>query len=213
MLPPGIEKDRRASQNRQAIRSEFRQEFTLAIDETLLLFIGSGFIKKGLDRAIKSLASLPAEQQQKTFLYVLGQDKEQRYIKLAKKLGVSNKVKFLGPRDDIPRFLAGADFLIHPAIDEAAGIVLLEALVAGLPVLVSDICGYAYHIDKAQAGCIIPSPFSQKDFNQQLSSIIAQTELRQLWSKNALEYAENEDLYSMHATGIDIIERLYTPQT
>jgi hypothetical protein len=45
-----------------------------------------------------------------------------------------------------PRFLLGADLLIHPAYNENTGTVLLEALVAGLPVLTTAVCGYAHYI-------------------------------------------------------------------
>ena len=45
-----------------------------------------------------------------------------------------------------------ADLLIHPAYNENTGTVLLEALVAGLPVLVSAVCGYAHYIAEADAG-------------------------------------------------------------
>ncbi|WP_101758461.1 glycosyltransferase family 4 protein [Oceanicoccus sp. KOV_DT_Chl] len=208
MLPPGISRDRCAPDNSTEIRADFRCEFNLDDDDKLMLFIGSGFIKKGLDRVIKSLASLPAEKLAKTQLYILGQDKEKNYRALAKKLNVADKVKFFNGRDDVPRFLLAADILVHPALDEAAGIVLLEAVVAGLPVLVTDVCGYAPHIDKADCGVVLSTPFSQQNLNQQLLAIY-NDELMGRWRKNALSYAKNADLYSMHATGIDCVERCF----
>ena len=54
--------------------------------------------------------------------------------------------------------------LIHPAYSEAAGMVLLEEIVAGLPVLVTDVCGFAHYINDAEAGIVEPSPFIFKDF-------------------------------------------------
>lgn len=205
MLPPGIPKDRRAPENAQYIRKQFRQEYGLNDDEKLLLFIGSGFIKKGLGRAILALASLTKAQQKKTRLFVIGQDKEYRYKKLAEKHRVSKQVVFLGGRDDVPRFLLGADLLIHPALDEAAGIVILEAVVAGLPVLVTDVCGYAHHIAKAVCGIVLRSPFVQAELNRSIGNVFDEN-ITQQWKANALEYANKEDLYSMHQTGIKIME-------
>jgi len=206
MLPPGISRDRRAPDNAAEVCQQFRDEFGVADDENLLLFVGSGFIKKGLDRAITALSRLPETLRNKTRLFVIGQDKPNRFIRLTEQLGVARQVRFFQGRDDIPRFLLGADFLIHPAIDEAAGIVLLEAVVAGLPVLVTDVCGYAHHIDKAGAGQLIPTPFDQQAFNRQLEAAL-QSEEREQWQRNGLAYAESEDLYSLHEKAADIIEQ------
>ena len=63
------------------------------------------------------------------------------FKRLAKKLDLTHQVQFLGGRDDIPRFLFAADLLVHPAYNENTGTVLLEALVAGLPVVTTPTCG------------------------------------------------------------------------
>ena len=212
MLPPGIPKDRRAPENALEIRQEFRKQFGLKTDENLLLFIGSGFVTKGLDRAILALASLPKGLRDKTRLFVLGQDKAKRFVGLAEKRSVSQQVHFLGGRDDVPRFLLGADCLIHPALNEAAGIVLLESLAAGLPVLVTDVCGYAHHIAKADAGVVVASPFRQQELNSALSNMLDKHRLLQ-WQENALAYADSEDLYSMHETGVCVMEEVYAQRT
>ena len=208
MLPPGISKDRCAPENAADIRQQFRQEFGLADDENLLLFVGSGFIKKGLDRAITALAELPEAAKNKTRLFVLGQDKQAKFEQLAQQLGVAEQVSFMSGRDDVPRFLLGADVLVHPALDEAAGIVLLEALVAGLPVLVTDVCGYAHFIDDAEAGCVLASPFDQSLMTASLEKMLDKEQAK-LWQQNAIAYSKTEDLYSMHKTGIDILEKTY----
>src|SRR5690606_2295489 len=141
LLPPGIAADRRAPANAGVILARPRADFGLRSDELLLVQIGSGFKTKGVDRSLKALAALPRELKQRTRLLVIGQDDPKPFKLQAKALGVSSMVEFLKGRSDIPRFLLGADLLIHPAYNENTGTVLLEALVAGLPVLVSDVCG------------------------------------------------------------------------
>jgi UDP-glucose:(heptosyl)LPS alpha-1,3-glucosyltransferase len=207
MLPPGISPDRRAGPDAQLRRTASRGALGLADNSHALLFVGSGFIKKGLDRAISALAAAgDREPQRDVQLFVVGQDKERRFRRLAQQLGVAQRVHFLGGRDDVPDLLLAADALIHPALDEAAGIVLLEALVAGLPVLVTDVCGYANHIAKASAGLVLASPFVQDDLNAAvLQSMDA--EFASACKSSALAYAEQEDLYSMHRTGAVLIER------
>jgi len=208
MLPPGISRDRRAPADAAAIRRQLRLEWSIGDDDNVLLFVGSGFINKGLDRVITGLAALPPALAAKTRLLIIGQDKKKRFAALADKLRLTERVSFLGGRDDIPRFLLAADCLVHPALDEAAGIILLEAVVAGLPVLVTDVCGYAHHIQRAGAGTVLHSPFEQGVFNEALGSMLDR-DRQQRWRTSALAYADSEDLYSMHSVGLDVIEDLY----
>ena len=204
LLPPGISKDRQRPDNADVIRQTFRKEFNLDDDHRLILMIGSGFKTKGLDRAIQALASLPAPLKQKTRLFVLGQDKQRPFEELARKLGVEDKLTFLSGRDDVPRFLLGADLLIHPAYNENTGTVLLEAMVAGLPVLTTDACGYAHYITDADAGKVVSSPYSQEHLNQ-LTADMLQSDQKPQWQANAIEFSKKEDIYSMPARAAEII--------
>jgi UDP-glucose:(heptosyl)LPS alpha-1,3-glucosyltransferase len=205
LLPPGIALDRRAPANAAEIRAEFRREFKLAEDDLLLVQIGSGFKTKGLDRSLKALAALPAELKKRTRLIVIGADDPRVFNLQAKALGIAGQVEILKGRSDIPRFLLGADLLIHPAYNENTGTVLLEALVAGLPVLVTDVCGYAHYIAEADAGRVLDSPFVQTRLDALLAEMLADPAQRQTWSRNGLAYADTADLYSMPQHAADII--------
>ena len=205
LLPPGIALDRRAPANAAEIRSEFRREFKLADDELLLVQIGSGFKTKGLDRSLKALAALPGELKRRTRLIAIGQDDPSKFKLQARALGVSEQVQILKGRSDIPRFLLGADLLIHPAYNENTGTVLLEALVSGLPVLVTDVCGYAHYIAEADGGRVMPSPFEQGALNHLLADMLADDERRAFWGRNGLAFADCADLYSMPQKAADVI--------
>jgi UDP-glucose:(heptosyl)LPS alpha-1,3-glucosyltransferase len=207
MLPPGISPDRRAGNDAQVRREACRARLELNNDDFVLLFVGSGFIKKGLARAIRALVDSGTGRQPKAQLLVVGQDKSARYQRLATRLGVADRVHFLGGRDDVPDLLLAADVLIHPALDEAAGIVLLEALVAGLPVIVTDVCGYASHIARAEAGVVLPSPFEQSALDAAVDRA-TDSAFRNSARANALRYADEVDLYSMHSSGAQLIEQL-----
>ena len=205
LLPPGISRDRQAPPNAADIRRDFRQEFKLADDDLLVLQIGSGFKTKGLDRSLKAMASLPEAIKKRTRLIVIGQDDPKPFLVQMQTLGIAKQVSILKGRDDIPRFLLGADVLIHPAYNENTGTVLLEALVSGLPVLVTDICGYAYYIKEADCGQVLNSPFAQKKLNQTLVQMLENSEQRKVWGQNGLNYAQNADLYSMPERAADVI--------
>lgn len=205
LLPPGVAKDRVASADSVQIRQGLRGELGLGNDDLLLLMVGSAFKTKGVDRAIHALAALPTSLQGRAHLYVLGQGKAEPFLRLARRLGVEKRVHFLGGRTDVPRFLLGADLLLHPAYVENTGTVLVEALAAGLPVLASSICGYARHIELAEAGMLIPAPFAQAAMNELLARMLVSAELP-VWRRNALDYAATADIFSLHDKAADIIE-------
>ncbi len=205
-LPPGIDPERRVAGDRSEYQRRVQEEFDIAADAGVLLFLGSGFIKKGLDRAIRTVAELNSGARE-VHLLIAGQDRAARFKRLARRLGVAGHCHFLGGRDDIPSLLAAADLLIHPARDEAAGIALLEAVVAGLPVVVTDVCGYADHIARADCGRVLSSPYKQLDLKLAVADLLQQPEQKRCRAA-ALDYSAREDLYSMHDTGAELIERL-----
>jgi UDP-glucose:(heptosyl)LPS alpha-1,3-glucosyltransferase len=205
MLPPGISEDRKRPNDWQQLRQQHRTELSVQDDEFLLLMVGTGFKTKGVDRAILALASLPPEVKHKTKLIVVGEGLAKPYLDLAKKQNIETQVEFLGGRNDIPQLLLAADLLIHSARKENTGTVILEAIVAGLPVIATAACGYAKHVAKSNAGLVVSEPFNQAKFNQELSVILQADKLQQ-WSQNGLNYAATEDLYSMPEKAADIIE-------
>jgi UDP-glucose:(heptosyl)LPS alpha-1,3-glucosyltransferase len=197
MLPPGILRDRMATDDRDVIRAGFRKEFALAPDQLLLLSLGSGFSVKGFDRGLIAVAALPHALRQRVRVFIIGQDKRGPTERLVKRLGLQDNVRFFSGRDDIPRFLQGADLLLHPARHENTGTVLLEAMVAGLPVLTTATCGYAYHVSDAAAGRVLPAPFRQDALNATLEEMLCSDE-RASWSANGIAYGRSQDLYSLH---------------
>jgi UDP-glucose:(heptosyl)LPS alpha-1,3-glucosyltransferase len=208
LLPPGVAPDRRRPADAVARRAQTRHELGLTDDIHTLLFVGSGFITKGLDRAIRGLASLQVAYPERPFrLVVAGQDGVGRFGLLARRQHVQEQVSFLGGRDDIGELMLAADVLVHPARSEAAGIVLLEALVTGLPVVVTGVCGYAHHIETSGAGLVLPAPFSQDKLNAALAQML-DTELQFECMTHALGYAEREDLYSLHSASAKLIEQI-----
>jgi UDP-glucose:(heptosyl)LPS alpha-1,3-glucosyltransferase len=205
LLPPGIERNRVAPPDAAVIRQDLRNDYGLEAEDFMLLLIGSRFRTKGLDRAVKALSALPQQLKDRTGLFVVGQDKPDRYINLARRLGVEKNVHFLGGRSDIPRFLLGADLLVHPAYIENTGTVLIEAIAAGLPVLASQVCGYAGYVEDAGAGNVIPVPFVQETMNELLASMLDRKALA-VWQSNALNYVRTADIFSLPERAADLIE-------
>jgi UDP-glucose:(heptosyl)LPS alpha-1,3-glucosyltransferase len=96
--------------------------------------------------------------------------------------------------------------MVHPAYLESAGYVLLEATIAGLPVLTTATCGYAFHVEQAKSGLICSSPFNQAELNLKLSQMLCALG-KEKWTDNGLEYGRKADLYSMPKRAVDLIEK------
>ena len=205
ILPAGISVDRKKPSNADEVRSQWRAEFDIKDDEKVILMIGSAFKRKGLDRALLGLAALPEEVRKKTHLIMIGKDNPKPFIAMAKSLGVSKQVKILLGRDDIPRFLLGADLFTHPAYSETAGNVILEAIIAGLPVLVTEACGFAFHVERSQTGLVTPEPFSQHEYNKQLAYMLNSSEYSS-WVENGIKYSNTEDIYRRPEAVANIID-------
>ena len=208
LLPPTLDASFSPITDRVTQKEKLRAELGLPINNLLLMFIGSGFRTKGLARAITALAGLPIDLQQRSSLIVVGHDDdEKQYRKQADRASVSQQVLFLGgrSRQEIPKLLAAGDLMVHPAHNENTGTVLLEAIAAGLPVLATDVCGYAHHIKAAEAGIVLDSPFDQEVLNTRLASMITSPYLDR-WSANGQRYGTNPALYKMPASAVDAIE-------
>ncbi len=213
-LPAGLAEDRRLADRspyarearKKAAREKLNNELNISQTATLVMQIGSGFKVKGVDRALRAIASLPLETRSEVHYLLVGSGKPAPYLRLAKKLGIANEVTIVGGRDDVPDLLAAADLMLHPAYRESAGYTLLEAVVAGLPVLATETCGYAYHIVQAGAGAVCPEPFAQASLNKMLLDMLQQLPTAQ-WSANGLAYGAGDSLYTMPQAAADFIER------
>lgn len=206
-LPPTLEKERWEKLGKLPARDKIRASLGIKKDEKLVLLIGSGFSTKGLDRAILAVASLPEKLKGKTQLMVVGQDKIEPYQRMARKHGVQENVQFLGGRHDIPELMKAGDILLHPAYAETAGTVLLEAIISGLPVLATPVCGYAPHIKMAGAGYVLRSRYSQQELDEKLAEMLVSPDSK-LWSENGINYGKGADLYIMPERSVDAIEKV-----
>jgi UDP-glucose:(heptosyl)LPS alpha-1,3-glucosyltransferase len=122
--------------------------------EVRLLFVGTGFERKGLHFCIGALKHLPADVR----LRVVGKGNTARFEALARVAGVDGRVEFTGGNQDIAAVYREADLLVHPAIYEPFANVCLEALASGLPVITSRINGASEVIEYGRSGAVVDDP-------------------------------------------------------
>lgn len=191
LLPPSIPLDKFFNKNREDCCRYLRRQFGLPVDAKVVLTVGSAFVRKGVDRVIDAIASLPKALQENTWLIAIGEYESNTNMQAyCERRDVAHRCIQAGGRADVADLMVGADVFAHPARSELAGIVLIEAMTAGLPVLVTDVCGYASHIAEAGAGLVLPSPYSQQDMNNGL--------LMMLQSTHQCEWRTNGRQYVMH---------------
>lgn len=120
---------------RNIVTSRFLEhDPSVLIRDDKLLFVGSGWDRKGLSKAIQAFSLLPSCWS----FDVIGVDKAlKKYKKLADNLGVLGRINFLGAFPVTPDVYAKASVLIHPALYEPFPNVAIEALSQGVPVVSS----------------------------------------------------------------------------
>ena len=187
LLPPSIPLAKFADKNRADCRAYARKQFNLPENANLVLTVGSAFVRKGVDRAIDALAALPEKILENTWLLAIGEyESKSDMPAYVNKRGVAHRCIQAGGRDDVAQLMMGADVLAHPARSELAGIVIIEAMTAGLPVLVTDVCGYAPLVAQAEAGVVLSSPYQQALMDQALAMMLSAQ--RDTWQENGQHF-------------------------
>lgn len=134
-------------------RAGLAAEFGLG-DELRILYVGSGFERKGVPALIRAAARLSVPFR----LFVVGKGRAARYRRLAARLGIGDRLVFTGPRKDVNRFYLGCDVFAFPTRYDPFSNATLEAMAAGLPVVTSRFNGVAELIDSGKNGFVVDDP-------------------------------------------------------
>jgi UDP-glucose:(heptosyl)LPS alpha-1,3-glucosyltransferase len=125
-------------QLREQHRQSQRQSLGTAAERPVVLFVGSGFERKGLPTLLAAMREVDAE------LWVVGRDKAQTAMEdAARRYGIAGRVRFFGGQKDVRPFYGAADVVALPTLYDPFPNVALEALACGLPLVTSDGCGAA----------------------------------------------------------------------
>jgi UDP-glucose:(heptosyl)LPS alpha-1,3-glucosyltransferase len=158
---------------RTAIRERLRRELDLATNERVVLFAGHNFRRKGLERLLDALA-LPEAHGWR--LIVAGKDSRGPYERHTTRLGLSERVKFLGARKDIKQLYLAADACALPTYYDPCSRVILEALSVGVPSITTRCDGSADAIRNEETGFVVSppdAPDSAKEIARALSQMAA----------------------------------------
>jgi glycosyltransferase involved in cell wall biosynthesis len=154
----------------------------------LLLFVGNDFAKKGLPTLLTALAKLVSP----VHLAVVGRAETQTATqKMVDAAGLTHRVHFLGSLTDMSLAYCAADMLVHPTLEDAYGMVVLEAMSHGLPVIVSGpaYCGIAGDLSDGQNAVMLADPKSDILVAEAIKTVLGDAALAGKLSQGALAFA------------------------
>jgi glycosyltransferase involved in cell wall biosynthesis len=150
VIPNGVNLDRFTAgpDDRDATRSGLG----IASDAPMLLFVGHEFDRKGLAHAIDALAALGRPDAR---LVVAGAGQAAPHTQHARRLGVEERVLFVGPRSDLPQLYRAADAFVFPTAYESFSLTCMEAMACGLPVFATAVGGIEDYLRDGVNGRVI----------------------------------------------------------
>lgn len=148
----GVDIEHFHPRERERRRGAARAELACSPRDTVFVFVGSGFSRKGLATAIEALKRAANDA---FWLVVVGRDRaEEKFRKQARAAGLERRTRFVGAQEDVRALYAAADCFILPSRYDPFPNTALEALAMGLPVIVSSRCGAAEVIEPGVNGWV-----------------------------------------------------------
>src|SRR3989338_8250439 len=161
-----------ADSNGDKLRAVYREKLNIK-NETALLFVGSGFARKGLKFFIEAVGILKREGHNNLKIVVVGKGRIKKYQTIADRCGIGEDIKFMGPVKDINAYYRASDIFVLPSIYEPFSNACLEAMASGLPVVTSRINGASEIIAHGKNGMIVDDPANPKEIAERIKPLLA----------------------------------------
>ncbi len=214
VIPLGVDLGRFAPGDRAMARARLG----IPAEERVVLAVGRIEPLKGLDILIRSLAEM--SDREGVALYIIGGDERAaaeiaRLRAVAEQVGVADAVRFLGPRphEALVDYYAAADVVAVPSFYESFGLVAVEAMASGVPVVASRVGGLASTVVDGRTGYLIPwrcpTPFAEK-----IETLLRNEELRRALGAGARDRMEHGYAWSAVARQVaSLYETLIAERT
>lgn len=162
-------------------RGRIRSRLGIREDVCLALFVGA-YERKGLRYLLEALRVLGEAP---LHLLVVGPSQGPSLPQAARRLGVDDRVTFLGREADVHRYFAAADLFVLPTLYEPFGMAVMEAMATGLPVVTSRSAGVAELITPLEDGVLLTDPRDPVEIANALGRLVDDPALRTSLGRNA----------------------------
>ena len=190
IMPPGVDYGRFAHPDREICRSDIRTRHGIEPDAFVVLFVGMNFEHKGLDNIITAVAEARKQRSGTKFhLLVVGKGNIAKYKALAARKGLESFATFAGAiTSNLENYYQAADCLMLLSAFETFGMVVLEAMASGLPVIISPEVGAKDLVEHGKTGFILPAMDAAKAGSSHLTNLsVGDTASK--WGAAAMERA------------------------
>ncbi len=198
IIPPGVD----VSHFYPIPSDEAKVYVGLKPEDRMVLFVGRIEPLKGVDTLIEAMSCVQLKEERPVHLAIIGGDpaaspqemsaEMARLQKLCDDLAVGQTVVFLGKRDQdkLPYYYSAAQLLVMPSHYESFGMVALEAMACGTPVIASEVGGLAYLVRDGETGFTIPDQ-EPEALCEKISWLLRDHNLHATMSQRAVEYAQD----------------------
>jgi len=188
----GVDLNKFNIDEKQDLRRSIRKNLGIKKDETVLLFAGNDFKRKGLQFAMQCAANL-IKKGLKVKLLIAGRQKAGPYLRLVRKNGYADNIIFLGHVEKIVSVFCASDMFILPTFYDPFSNVCLEAMACGLPVITTRLNGASEIIEDRDTGIVVDSPWHLEDMIAAAASVIENNSsgLKEMSEKAVLAARQN----------------------
>ncbi len=174
VIHPGVSIDRFKVLDQESCRYEIRQRHGLSQSDIVVLFVGMNFEIKRLQLVLKGIAHLVGTEMTNSTLklLVVGKGDERRYLDMARDLGIQNRIFFAGVSSEVEKYYLASDIFTMPSQFDTFGLAVLEAMTAGLPVIITQKVGARDLIDPGVHGFVLAKDPSPLDLSEKLAFLM-----------------------------------------
>jgi len=184
--PPGIDAGRFAALDPQACRREVFQRHGLSFEDIVVLFVSMNFELKRLDLVLKGIAGLVALESRNLplKLLVVGKGDSRRFTALAHDLGIAEQVIFAGVTREMEKYYLASDIFTMPSKYDTFGLAVIEAMAAGLPVIISGSVGARDLVESGINGFVLTDNPTVPEITAALRALTKREKRLQMGEKN-----------------------------
>jgi UDP-glucose:(heptosyl)LPS alpha-1,3-glucosyltransferase len=170
VIHPGVSLKRFSHKDTFGFRQEIRARHGIGKEDLVILFVGMNFEIKRLGLLIEGLSQLsPADGRKSDVkLVVIGKGKEAFYRAMVREYGVEDSVIFGGVTGEVEKYYLASDIFVMPSVYDTFGMVVLEAMAAGLPVIITPTVGARDLVDDGVEGFVLGDPPTAAELAQKI---------------------------------------------